>query len=176
MIWAVLMARRRGRGLPPVDGAATIWYTTSTYRTRWPSRAAGTMTSRTSRARLAKTFKEGGVISGTGSSDNMMVPSNRPHPNAAKLFVNWFLSQEGQTIMHTLSEQESDPTLRMDVTDFGTTRTDRPPGRGGGVVLLHRRSRVRVQADRSARLREGRIQRHPLKIRRREQAAAGLRA
>ncbi|MCH8973521.1 MAG: extracellular solute-binding protein [Chloroflexi bacterium] len=74
-------------------------------------------------ARLAKDFKEGGVVSGTGSSDNMMVPTNQPHPNATKLFVNWFLSQEGQTMMHTLSEQESDPTLRLDVTDWGTTRT-----------------------------------------------------
>ena len=73
-------------------------------------------------ARLAKDFKEGGVVSGTGSSDNMMVPTNQPHPNATKLFVNWFLSQEGQTMMHTLAEQESDPTLRLDVTDWGTTR------------------------------------------------------
>ena len=44
--------------------------------------------------------------------------SNRPNPNAAKLWVNWFLSKEGQTAMHTLAEQDPNPTLRTDVTDF----------------------------------------------------------
>lgn len=66
-------------------------------------------------------FKEGGVIAASGSSSNMMVPSNRPNPNAAKLWVNWFLSQEGQTIMHTMAETDPNPTLRTDVTDFGKT-------------------------------------------------------
>ena len=28
--------------------------------------------------------------------------ANAPHPNAAKLFVNWFLSKEGQTLTHTV--------------------------------------------------------------------------
>ena len=68
-----------------------------------------------------KEFKEGGVMGGTGSQNNMMLPSNRPNPNAAKLFVNWFLSKEGQTMMHTLSEQDPDQTLRTDVTDLGRT-------------------------------------------------------
>lgn len=68
-----------------------------------------------------KELKEAGVMASTGSSNNMMVPTNRPHPNAAKLFVNWFLSQEGQTIMHTLSEGPPDQTLRTDVTDLGKT-------------------------------------------------------
>lgn len=69
----------------------------------------------------AKELKEAGVMAGTGSQNNMMVPTNRPHPNAAKLFVNWFLSQEGQTKMHTLSEGDPDQTLRTDVTDLGKT-------------------------------------------------------
>ena len=68
-----------------------------------------------------KELKEAGVISGPGSQNNMMVPTNRPHPNAAKLFVNWFLSQEGQTIMHTMADGDPDQTLRMDVTDLGKT-------------------------------------------------------
>ena len=66
-------------------------------------------------------FKEGGVINSSGSSSNMMIPTNRPNPNAAKLWVNWFLSQEGQTIMHTMAETDPNPTLRTDVTDFGKT-------------------------------------------------------
>ena len=68
-----------------------------------------------------KEFKEGGVMGGTGSQNNFMIPTDRPHPNAAKLFVNWMLSQEGQTIMHTLAEQDPDQTLRSDVTDLGRT-------------------------------------------------------
>ena len=58
---------------------------------------------------------------GAGSLNNMMILNNRPHPNAAKLFVNWLLTKEGQTIMHTLSEQDPDQSLRTDVTDLGKT-------------------------------------------------------
>ncbi|MCH8847544.1 MAG: extracellular solute-binding protein [Chloroflexi bacterium] len=68
-----------------------------------------------------KEFKEGGVMGGTGSQNNFMIPTNRPNPSAAKLFVNWMLSQEGQTIMHTLAEQDPDQSLRTDVTDLGRT-------------------------------------------------------
>ena len=67
-----------------------------------------------------KELKEA-LLDGAGAQNNMMVLNNRPHPNAAKLFVSWFLSQEGQTIMHTLSEQDPDQTLRTDVTDPGKT-------------------------------------------------------
>ena len=66
-------------------------------------------------------FKEGGVINSSGSSSNFMIPTNRPNPNAAKLWVNWFLSKEGQTIMHTVAETDPNPTLRTDVADFGKT-------------------------------------------------------
>ena len=69
----------------------------------------------------AKELKEAGVMAGTGSQNNMMVPTNRPHPNAAKLFVNWFLTKEGQTTMHTLAVNDPDQTLRTDVTEMGNT-------------------------------------------------------
>ena len=68
-----------------------------------------------------KEFIEGGVIQASGSSSNMMIPTNRPNPNATKLWVNWFLSKEGQTIMHTMAQDDPNPTLRTDVTDFGNT-------------------------------------------------------
>ncbi|MCH8200123.1 MAG: hypothetical protein IIA54_08690, partial [Chloroflexi bacterium] len=39
-----------------------------------------------------------------------------PHPNAAKLFVNWWLTQEGQTAYNTLSATtDLPPSLREDV-------------------------------------------------------------
>ena len=70
---------------------------------------------------INKEFKEGGDLSASGSTHNVTVPINRPHPNAAKLWVNWWLSQEGQTLMHTMSEDGADQTLREDVTDWGET-------------------------------------------------------
>ena len=71
--------------------------------------------------RLVKDFKEGGTMAASSGMNNIFTPINGPNPNAAKLWVNWWLSQEGQTTMHTMSEMESAPTLRLDVTDWGTT-------------------------------------------------------
>ncbi len=68
---------------------------------------------------LLKDFKEGGEVSSSSSVDILSTPTNPPHPNAAKLWVNWWLSQEGQTLMHTMAEAAPDPTLRLDVTDWG---------------------------------------------------------
>ena len=44
-----------------------------------------------------KAVKEGTYLS-AGSA--MAMINNAPHPNAAKIFVNWFLSREGQIAMH----------------------------------------------------------------------------
>ena len=70
-------------------------------------------------AAVDKEFKEAGGLSGSGSQYNFLVPTNQPHPNAAKLWANWWLSKEGQTLMHTISEGEVAQTLRVDVTDPG---------------------------------------------------------
>ena len=74
--------------------------------------------------KLRKEFKEGGTMEANTSTHNVSVTINQPHPNAAKLWVNWWLSQEGQTLMHTMSEEEADPTLRVDVNDWGKTTED----------------------------------------------------
>lgn len=52
----------------------------------------------------------------------MTIPRDRPNPNAAKLWVNWWLTKEAQTLMHTIPEEGSEPTLREDVTDWGKTK------------------------------------------------------
>ncbi len=71
--------------------------------------------------KLVKEFKEGGVL--TGNQSNFMVPTNQPHPSAAKLWVNWFLSKEGQTLTHTVEgEGTPEPSLREDLTEFDRTR------------------------------------------------------
>ncbi len=48
-----------------------------------------------------------------------MVINRRPHPNATTIFVNWFLSKEGQTIMHTKSALPPDQSFRNDIKDMG---------------------------------------------------------
>lgn len=68
---------------------------------------------------IKKPVKERPTLQGTGASNNIMVVDRRPHPNATKLFVNWFLSKEGQTVMHTTSERIPDQTFRVDVTEMG---------------------------------------------------------
>ncbi len=69
---------------------------------------------------LIKELKEAGTLSNSGN--NIMALNRPPNPNAAKLWINWFLTKEGQTLMHTLSDRDPDPTLREDVTEWGITR------------------------------------------------------
>lgn len=54
---------------------------------------------------------EGVTVSGLG----MAMVRNGPHPNAARLFLNWSLSAEGQA---KLSQQLSAPGVRSDIPDF----------------------------------------------------------
>ncbi|NIO10255.1 MAG: extracellular solute-binding protein, partial [Deltaproteobacteria bacterium] len=68
---------------------------------------------------IKKPVKERPIMQGTGASNNVMVVNRRPHPYAARLFVNWLLSKEGQTIMQTKSERVPDQSFRVDVTEQG---------------------------------------------------------
>jgi ABC-type Fe3+ transport system substrate-binding protein len=54
--------------------------------------------------------KEGVYVS--GGSGHLVVLKNAPHPNATKLFVNWFLSREGQEVYSRAMHQA---TRRLDV-------------------------------------------------------------
>ena len=60
---------------------------------------------------LPHPMAEGEILS--SSAANIMVMANAPDPHATKLFVNWFLSREGQTIFVKYAEKMD--TLRMDV-------------------------------------------------------------
>ncbi len=55
-------------------------------------------------------LKEGEVMGGGACC--MAVMSKAPHPNAARLFVNWVLSREGQTAWQKYAEVNS---LRLDI-------------------------------------------------------------
>lgn len=59
--------------------------------------------------------KQVGVLRAGGSGCCISAFANAPHPNAAKLFVNWFLSKEGQTLTHTLIPNIDRSSLRNDV-------------------------------------------------------------
>ena len=76
-----------------------------------------------------KNLKEGGVMRTTASLSWIGMMDRAPNPNAAKLFLNWFLTQEGQTAYHTLFPSDPNPSLREDVPP-GTTfaRDRRDPG------------------------------------------------
>lgn len=56
------------------------------------------------------TPKEG--VNLTSSSGNLAIMKNAPHPSAAKLFLNWFLTREGQTLF---SQTTGFQSARVDV-------------------------------------------------------------
>ncbi len=68
---------------------------------------------------LKKPIKERPLLQGSGSSNNLMVINRRPNPHATTLFVNWFLSKEGQTVMQTKSARTPDQSFREDNTEMG---------------------------------------------------------
>ena len=53
-----------------------------------------------------------GAMANVGGA-NIMLMNRAPHPNAAKLFINWWLSREGQSIMQEVSGIDS---LRIDIS------------------------------------------------------------
>ena len=73
--------------------------------------------------------KQDSILEANGSGCCISVFSKAPHPNAAKLFVNWFLSKEGQTLTHTKIPFLERSSLRNDIP-FGEVTPDqrRAPG------------------------------------------------
>ena len=74
-----------------------------------------------------KNLKEGGILMTSASLSWIGMMDRAPNPSAAKLFLNWWLTQEGQTAYNMLSASPPKPSLREDV----------PPG-----VTLPRERRV----------------------------------
>ena len=66
-------------------------------------------------AEWSKNLKEGGRLSGNSSWHWIGMMDRAPHPNAAKLFLNWWLTQDGQTAYNTRSATPVPPSLREDV-------------------------------------------------------------
>jgi iron(III) transport system substrate-binding protein len=69
-------------------------------------------------------FREGTAIGPGGGAVNLM--DRAPHPNAAKLFVNWLLSREGQIAWQSAHRENS---LRVDIPKDDVFPFDAPqPG------------------------------------------------
>jgi iron(III) transport system substrate-binding protein len=62
-------------------------------------------------------FKEGGFISPTGLTVSFL--NRAPHPNAAKIALNWFLSREGQLawLEYVRKNNDDQDSLREDIPD-----------------------------------------------------------
>jgi iron(III) transport system substrate-binding protein len=63
-------------------------------------------------------IKEGGTIGGGGSSVLALI-NRAPHPNAAKVFINWYLSRQGQTVWQNVmnkKEVEASDSMRIDIS------------------------------------------------------------
>jgi iron(III) transport system substrate-binding protein len=60
-------------------------------------------------------FKEAVALS--SGPHHIAVVNKAPHPNAAKLFINWFLSREGQLTVQNIAAKEAEgvDSLRMDI-------------------------------------------------------------
>lgn len=62
-------------------------------------------------------LKEGGELGG-GNSSVIVLVSRAPHPNAAKVFLNWYLSREGQIVwQHVMNKKVIEPSnsMRVDI-------------------------------------------------------------
>ncbi|MCH7654568.1 MAG: extracellular solute-binding protein [Chloroflexi bacterium] len=64
--------------------------------------------------KLTRTLSEGGTVEIRGT---LTILESAPHPKAAQLFVNWYLSREGQQARLDLTEDSDvSPSLRTDLT------------------------------------------------------------
>ena len=60
-----------------------------------------------------ESWKEGGSFSAAGGT--LGIPSRAPHPNAAKVFINWFLSREGQIALQKFGRPDAHNSRRIDI-------------------------------------------------------------
>jgi iron(III) transport system substrate-binding protein len=73
-------------------------------------------------------WKEGGSASAAGGT--LGIPTHAPHPNAAKVFVNWLLSREGQVALQKLGRPDAHNSRRIDIPKDDVEPTNRlEPGK-----------------------------------------------
>jgi iron(III) transport system substrate-binding protein len=80
-------------------------------------------------------WKEGSSFSSGGGSLSLL--NQAPHPNAAKVFINWFLSRKGQSALQKLGDADDPPnSRRIDIPKDDVPPTNRlaPDGKYFDVV------------------------------------------
>lgn len=80
-------------------------------------------------------WKEGSSFSAGGGSLSLL--NQAPHPNAAKVFINWFLSRKGQIALQKLGDPDDPPnSRRIDIPKDDVPPTNRllPEGKYFDVV------------------------------------------
>lgn len=61
---------------------------------------------------LERTLSEGPLLTG---AQRICLMKNAPHPNAAKLLINWTMTKDGQTALNALTGRDARMSLRNDV-------------------------------------------------------------
>ena len=86
----------------------------------------------------AASLKEGGSEIGGGSSSVLAFLNKAPHPNAAKVYVNWLLSRQGQILWQRVMNKvvvEGSDSMRIDIPkDDVLADAKRVPGRNYRVI------------------------------------------
>jgi ABC-type uncharacterized transport system YnjBCD substrate-binding protein len=65
-----------------------------------------------------ETLKEAGNEISTSGNSGLALINNAPHPNGARVFINWFLSRDGQSIwQETMNVKVNEPSdsMRVDI-------------------------------------------------------------
>ena len=72
-------------------------------------------------------FKEAPGIGSNNGAIGLM--NSQPHPSAAKVFINWYLSREGQIAYHRVftTGEEGPDSLRIDIPKDKVPRGNRRP-------------------------------------------------
>lgn len=103
---------------------------------------------------LRRPLREGGYVSSSYGGVGLL--KNGPHPNAAKLYVNWLLSRAGQTALQEIVAQNS---ARLDVPKEQLQAQGVVPESGGSYVFI---DQPRYVLDREAEAELRRISREVL--------------
>ena len=86
-------------------------------------------------------FKEGAPMTSGGGA--ISLPQHPPHPNAAKVFINWLLSREGQMAWQRRTTHNS---LRIDIPKEGLNPKNTPiPGQSYTFMSTEKYYRTRKE-------------------------------
>ena len=82
---------------------------------------------------VGKDIRDGAMLSSSAGSITLI--NRAPYPNAAKVFINWFLSRDGQMAWQKHADRNS---LRIDIPKESITNwKDRVPPEDGNYIFTN---------------------------------------